>query len=214
MAEDNRNKHARNFKDLTGQRFGRLTAISFDGPDWECRCDCGTIKTVQGYHLIKGNTVSCGCYAAEAASKRRRVHGLAGSREYNAWKCARDRCANQNHPSFSRYGGRGIYMADRWANSFEQFLEDMGPCPQGLTLDRTDNDGPYAPDNCRWITQLAQCQNTRKALHVTHDGQTLSLREWARQTGIPYSTLRKRYQRGYDLFSTTPISTWTRRARK
>lgn len=195
-----------NKSDLTGQRFGRLEVLSIDEAVKErsyysCKCECGKIKSIRGSHLSAGRSTSCGCYAAEQASKRNRTHGKSGTREYNAWKCARDRCSKPNHQNFKRYGGRGITMCERWMDSFEAFLSDMGPCLNRLTLDRRDNNGPYSPENCRWTTQKVQCQNQQKTLVITHNGETHCFREWARRSGIAYSTLRKRYDKGQPLFA-------------
>jgi hypothetical protein len=128
--------------------------------------------------------------------KRTHGHSPAHARSgtYNAWRNMRQRCRNPEHPQYPNYGARGITVCDRWS-SFETFLADMGERPQGLTLERINNDGNYAPDNCVWDTNGVQQRNKRTTHLLTFDGRTLCLKDWAREAGINYSTLRKRITR-------------------
>jgi len=156
------------FKDRTGDRIGRLTVVGFAGRKiisgktrsmWSCRCDCGAVLDVSGDSLNGTNTRSCGCLKRDSGGVRK--HKMSRSRTYLAWSNAKARCSNPNHPSFSHYGARGIVMCERWRASFEAFLEDMGAVPDGLELDRIDNDGNYEHGNCRWATRSEQCRNKR-----------------------------------------------------
>lgn len=153
---------------LTGTNFGRLTVGAFLGSRggngyWSCACDCGGTAEVSTVHLRRGHTQSCGCLQREITSRvqgthRESVHsGL--SKEYNAWVRMKQRCFNPKAPRFERWGGRGITVCDRWRNSFENFLADMGRSPPGTSLDREDNDGNYEPGNCRWATPKEQAAN-------------------------------------------------------
>ncbi len=157
--------------DIAGQRFGRLVVLfaterkDYGFAYWQCRCDCGEVSEVRSYSLRKGGTKSCGCIARVKSRQRLTTHGQAqGKRtaEYRAWHSMKDRCFCVNNKSYSYYGGRGITVCDRWRNSFENFFEDMGKKPRkDLSLDRVDNNGNYAPNNCRWATHSEQQSNKR-----------------------------------------------------
>lgn len=109
------------------------------------------------------------------------------------WADMRSRCRNPNHSQYKNYGGRGIAVCERW-ETFATFEHDMGPRPEGMMLDRTDNDGPYAPGNCRWATRKEQNSNRRNCIYVDLDGQTVTLREYCRRRELPYRPIVKRIQ--------------------
>ena len=108
------------------------------------------------------------------------------------------RCYHKNCSHYARYGGRGITVCDEWKNdntAFYRWALDNG-YREGLTLDRIDNNGDYTPDNCRWVSVKTQNNNKSKCVYITYKGETHTMQEWASITGINYSCLRSRYQRG------------------
>lgn len=110
------------------------------------------------------------------------------------------RCSNPNTKGYSRYGGRGIQVCDRWRDSFSAFLADMGPRPSPRhSVERRNNDGNYEPDNCYWATDAEQTRNTRQNRNYTYNGRTMCLTDWARESGRPRSTLMQRLERGWTL---------------
>lgn len=157
-----------------GQRFGFLTVASGAFRDGrlrrvQCRCDCGAEKPVTICKLFSGETASCGCAKVDRARKmgrQNRKHGHASdgrSPTYISWQSMIGRCYVQTTKSYSAYGGRGIQVCDQWRgeNGFARFLQDMGPRPDGLTLDRIDVNGDYFPENCRWVDWSTQYKNRR-----------------------------------------------------
>lgn len=155
---------------LVGKRFGRWTVIAAADVDgrqqsqWECRCDCGTVRVVPGDNLKAGRSTSCGCFRREVVGERFTTHGGTETSEYASWKAMKQRCLDPNRINFKNYGGRGITVCERWRDSFENFLADMGPKPTPEhSIDRwPDNDGNYEPTNCRWATDSEQQRNTRR----------------------------------------------------
>lgn len=210
-------------KDLTAQRFGRLTVIKRGENDsagratWACLCDCGQSKSgVKSAGLLRGETRSCGCLGRETRRQngikvgQAQVHSFSKSamlREYRCWESMIARCHNPKANGFHRYGGRGIAVCDAWRASFEQFARDMGPRPPGHSIERIDNDGPYNPSNCRWATRTEQANNRRTSRLLTANGKTRTIADWARETGLSWHTLYHRVDRGWsaDAAVNTPL---------
>ena len=209
--------------DMTGQRFGRWTVVrraelppntKTRKARWVVVCDCGNESIATREALLSGDTQSCGCLAGyvrsyqseqaqrareqeRKANRKRQQHGMTETSEYNIWCLIKARCTNPRNHAYSRYGGRGITMCERWLHSFENFYADMGPRPSPRhSIDRIDNDLGYSPENCRWATSRDQGYNTRKTTFVTHNGKTLNLADWSKETGIPVRLLRSRCDQG------------------
>lgn len=184
--------------DLTGKRFGRWTVLGrpATGGGWSCKCDCGTQKTVSGRTLRDKESRSCGCYKRDAARKRRLTHGLSHTDDYKLWQQILDRCSNRNCPHFKHYGGRGISVCRRWLK-FENFIADMGPRPsRNHSIERRNVDGHYAPSNCSWIYKRFQPRNKRTNRNITAFGRTQCAAAWSEETGVKYTTIISRLNRG------------------
>lgn len=154
--------------------------------------------------LIRGFTRSCGCLGAETRVTSNTTHGHRkrngnATQVYAAWCSMKNRCHNATADRYDRYGGRGIKICDRWLESFENFLADMGepPSPQH-SLDRIDVNGNYEPSNCRWATQKEQSNNKQSSRKVTIDGITLTAKEWSERSGVPYKTVWHRLGAGWE----------------
>jgi hypothetical protein len=193
--------------DLAGKTFGRWTVLGFAerrnrATYWHCRCECGKRRKVKGVTLTNGTSTSCGC------SRRKPIsHGMSKTPTWYSWLAMRRRCYEPSHSGYSQYGGRGIKVCDRWRDSFENFLTDMGYRPDGMTLDRIDNDGDYTPTNCRWADANTQARNRKYVKTVTCNGESLTKAEWARRTGVTQALISMRINKlGWDVCKacTTP----------
>lgn len=194
-----------------GQRFGLMTFLH-EAPRHRTpggaisrmlavRCDCGTQRVVRLGSLVSGHTMSCGCYLrTEQAVERRRnaalMHGQHRSKLYVTWQAMKERCGNPRHDSWPLYGGRGIKVCSEWVDSFAAFAADVGPRPDGTSLDRINNDGDYEPGNCRWATFSQQARNTRRSAIVELRGERMPLIDAAERLGVKYKALETSLRKG------------------
>jgi len=159
--------------DITGKKFGRLTAVCIDNSQrpkgstrayWKFKCDCGNVTYASGIDVRKGKIQSCGCLHDELVSKRFRKHGHSNTKLYFVWESMKQRCFNPNNKSFSDYGGRGVSICNQWKNSFYDFerWSIQNGYEVGKSIDRIDVDGNYCPSNCRWTDWKTQANNRRK----------------------------------------------------
>lgn len=194
---------------LTNQTFGRLRVISRDKKNkhgvytWLCVCECGNKIVVPCTSLKNGDTKSCGCLKRETVSNRMSTHGLSKTRLYRVWAGIKNRCYNEKASNYKYYGAKGITMCSEWKNSFEKFHDwafengyDETANAQSCTIDRIDITKGYYPDNCRWVDHTVQCNNQTSNKLFSFNSKTMTMAEWARETGINYSTLRERIRKG------------------
>lgn len=190
--------------DLTGQEFGRLAVVERVANNkrkeamWLCRCECGNEVIVRGTSLRDGNTKSCGCLQKEAAlkvGKNSATHHSYKTRLYNIWRSMKQRCYNPCNNDYPNYGGRGITIYEEWKSNFGTFREwaMANGYRDNLTIDRIDVNGNYEPSNCRWATMKEQGNNRRSNHLITFNGESHTIAEWARITGISYAVLKNRF---------------------
>jgi hypothetical protein len=187
--------------DLTGNVFGRLTALEYlPKRGWRCLCECGKEVVRRSGGLRAGTIKSCGCLKRDIAT------GLPNHPLYSRWSSMISRCENARAAGYENYGGRGIRVCERWRSSFANFLTDMGLCPEGMSLDRfPDVNGNYEPGNCRWATKDEQSNNKRSNRVVEYKGEPLTMAQLARRVGISPALLRSRLNLGWDVEKATTV---------
>ena len=193
-------------KEEIGNSYGRLTVIKRANNNkhrqavWLCRCICGNELLVVGSALRKGHTKSCGCLNDEVrratCKKRSTTHGMTHTRLYVCWVKMKQRIQNPNDNRFSYYGGRGISLCSEW-NKFEAFRDWAlaNGYNDKLTIDRIDNNGPYSPANCRWVSMDVQANNKRGNVFLEYMGKKQTIAQWARDLKIKVPTLWTRLYR-------------------
>jgi hypothetical protein len=181
--------------DITGKKFGKLTVIARATNRkkkirWNCICDCGQSRTVVSENLRTGHTVSCGCV--------RGMHRQSRSVEFSCWDNMIQRCSNPKATRYDRYGGRGIKVCERWLNSFENFLADVGKRPSpNHSIDRYPNgNGNYEPGNVRWATGKQQQRNISTNNLIVVNGEKMCLVEASERFGVNTTTIANRLRRG------------------
>ena len=196
--------HRTTARDFTGFRTGRLTAIestarrSGNNVVWRCLCDCGRETFVHSGNLADGTTKSCGCWKRDRGFKHGATTHRTATPEYSAWAAMHRRCENPNNPRYKHYGARGIQVCERWKD-FAPFLADMGPRPDGFTLERVDRTGNYDPANCQWASYAVQNRNTSRNRFLTWNGERMCLRDWCTQLGLPRHVFYRRLRAGWSI---------------
>jgi hypothetical protein len=197
-------------KDLTGQRFGRLTVVGLDSirnkkSYWLCKCECGNECLVRSDLLQCNNTLSCGCYVKDRSllPLPEYTEEVALKKAKSILKGIKQRCYNSNSTKYSIYGGRGIIVCDRWKDKqtgLASFLADMGVPPSHKhQLDRIDNDGSYEPGNCRWVTNQQNNRNKQSDFDVTYKGENKQLGKWVEELDLDFSTTKNRILCGWSV---------------
>lgn len=191
------------FIDLTGHQFQGFfvlrKSLKRGGVKkrimWICKCSCGKEVEVYGEELKRGQK-----YCKYCVPKGRPSHNLSHLPEYQIWSAIKQRCRNKEEKAYQNYGARGIDICDRWFNSFEYFLADMGRRPRKeLTIERLDNDGDYEPDNCIWATRKQQARNFRSNRLIEYNGGIKCISEWAEVYGLNHAIISSRLDRGWSV---------------
>ena len=188
-------------EDLTGKEFNGVAVIKVahkapGGMTWKCLCLCGKEFTTYGSSLKSGHTRSCGCLQRKSAAKHakamgeaRKTHGLTNTPEYIVWHSMRQRSLTGTSTP-ERYLDRGITICERWVESFENFLEDMGSRPSPVhQINRKDNNGIYEPNNCHWATPKEQQRNRSSNVLIAYRGKTQCISAWAEEYGLRTAVL-------------------------
>ncbi len=186
---------------LSGKAFGRWTVLHYAGDrKWLCRCKCGIEKSIHTSSLTIGESSSCGCLRLALIKQRKTTHGFGNTKNqiYACWVNMRQRCLNKKVEAYSNYGGRGIKVCERWLNSFEDFISDMGmpPTPKHQ-IERRNNDGNYEPSNCYWATRKEQGNNRRTNVWIEKDGIRLTVSQWERSLGFTRGVIKSRLRIGW-----------------
>lgn len=191
------------FRDITGQKFNRLTAVSFierrnRHSYWLFKCDCGKDHITSMNSVTMNNSKSCGCLKIEKDKVNHKKHGMTNTKEFRTWSGMKSRCYNPklSNSNKKNYYDKGIKVCDRWIDSFENFYSDMGKAPTpNHSIDRIDVNGDYTPDNCRWATQKEQCRNKGNNVLYTINGVKKTLIEWCEDLGVSYENASQRILR-------------------
>lgn len=196
--------------DMPGMRYGLLVVIKEHSiyktnngctkTRWECVCDCGKTKIIEGSIIRAGHTKSCGCLRKVVTSERKSTHRKSNSRIYNIWRTMKARCNRETCDRYKWYGGRGVLVCNEW-NDFSVFNDwaILNGYDDNLSIDRIDLNTGYYPENCRWVNAKVQANNRKNNHLITYYNETHTISEWSDITKINYNVLRSRVRRGVPL---------------
>lgn len=200
-------KHTRyNHNSFIGHRFHKLIVLSIDKNNGDvkctCKCDCGELHIGSFYRIVGGYTKECSRCMRNSRSVRATKHKMSGSRIERIWSGMISRCYNKSSTSYRKYGALGIRVCDSWRYSASDFISwaiDNG-YDDSLSLDRIDSKGNYSPENGRWVTQKAQCNNKSNNRVLEINGLKMTVSQWADKMGVPETLIRNRIDRlGWDV---------------
>lgn len=205
--------------DLTGQMYGKLLVIRRLGKIvnkvmYECKCECGNIKSISHSDLRSNRTKSCGCYKKQLLIEKNTTHGLSVKngkpiRLFRIWSNIKTRTMNPKSPQYIDYGGRGIKLDRTWLN-FEIFYKwsMTNGYEENLSIDRINVNGDYTPNNCRWADVKTQANNRRNNINITLGHSTKTLTQWCDTFNLNYRTVQDRIKRNWSIETAllTPVS--------
>ena len=198
-----------------GTKFGRLVVVQAAGLDPVtkkslslCKCDCGAVVVKRNNDLLTGRVVSCGCLKRERSSRmmwnraeKSNANHMSGTPLYRCWRDMVRRCSDGRHPSYGRYGAKGITVCKSWTSSFRRFRTwaMSHGFRDGLEIDRIDFRKGYVPSNCRFVDVVAQANNRSDNRYIEYKGETLTVAQWARKLNLPYHTIKAGTKKGKTL---------------
>lgn len=188
-------------KNLKNQTFGSWFVEEYDESKkkWKLKCKCGNIGYAKTYTLLSGGSTRCCKCRDKVVGLKNSTHRLSKTKLHGVWNTMKQRCSNPNNSKYQDYGGRGIIVCDEWRKDFKAFYlwAISNGYLEGLSIDRIDVNGDYAPDNCRWVTEKVQANNIRRNRIIVYNEERHTLSEWAEIKGIQRKTLDQRLKRGW-----------------
>ena len=185
-----------------GKVYNKLTVESLSEKNlqsrnfWNCRCTCGLSTVVRDDKLKDGSTKSCGCLFEEVIVKHGHKRRKRPSRTYKSWESMIQRCYNPNAGNYHKYGAKGITVCQRWIDSFESFLEDMGERPPNKTIDRIEGAFVYSKESCKWSTNIEQNNNKSNTKHIIWNSKKYPRAVFSEAIGLNYNSMVSKLRAG------------------
>jgi len=208
--------------DMLGKRFGHLTITGLSDKNktyplrrnWMLLCDCGNETFSTTNMLTRGYKTTCGkCVFHSRALSSNATHRQSKTKLYRVWYGMLERCENSKNPNYKNYGARGISVCEEWRNSYQAFYywAMQSGYKEGLSIDRIDNNGCYAPINCRWCSKKEQAQNRRSNVFITYKGDSKTVSQWESILGLGRDLIRSRLSRGWSVNDALSVATSEKR---